>query len=55
MVKDIACVASKLYVVISELAELGIVQTKLLLLGWNTKREAGNQVYKEEDNVGKDK
>lgn len=52
--KDVAGVAGKLDVVIRELAELGVIETELLLLGGDTERQAGNEVHEEEDDAGQD-
>lgn len=52
--QDIAGVASKLNVIVGELAELSIIKTKLLLLGRDTERKTRDQVHEEQDDAGDD-
>lgn len=46
--------ASKLNVIVGELAELGIIETKLLLLGRDTERETRDKVHEKQDDAGDD-
>lgn len=47
--------AGQLNVVVGKLAELSIVQTKLLLLGGHAQAQAGHEVHEEENQAGHDK
>jgi len=53
--EDVASLAGELNIVVGELAELGIIQTHLLLLSSHTERQARDEVHEEEDDAGKDK
>lgn len=44
--------AGKLNVVVGKLAELGVIKTKLLLLGSDTQAEARDEVHEEQDDAG---
>lgn len=50
--QELVDVAAELDVVVGELAQLGVVQARLLLLGGGAQAEAGDEVHDEEDDAG---
>lgn len=50
--EDLVDVTAQLDVVVGELAQLGVVEARLLLLGGGAQAQAGDEVHDEEDQAG---
>lgn len=51
---EVGDVAGDLDVVVGELAELGVIETEVLVIDVDTEAETGDEVHEEEDQAGQD-